>query len=117
MGSDLWTRREMLAMTGAAGLAALGIAASRSAARPSHYRQKVLAKHPAAYWRLGEFSGPTAVDETKRQQDGTYHGDPLIAKRAPSAATQTQRSSWMDGDHTLRFLTVRTSVSRPAVEG
>jgi len=76
MGKDLWTRREMLAMTGEAGLAALGIAASRSAARPSHYRQKVLAKQPVAYWRLGEFSGPTAMDETKRQQDGTYHGDP-----------------------------------------
>jgi hypothetical protein len=38
------------------------------------YQQKVLTKHPVAYWRLGEPGGPAAIDATKHGHDGIYHG-------------------------------------------
>ena len=71
-----WTRREFLVATGAAGLGALSLASPSSGAPPSKYRQRVLAKHPVAYWRLGERKGPTALDATKNGHDGTFHGTP-----------------------------------------
>jgi hypothetical protein len=76
MDNDRWTRRELLAFTVAGGLAALGGVVPREAARPSKYPQKVLAKHPVAYWRLGEVGGPTAVDATEHSHHGTFYGTP-----------------------------------------
>ena len=38
------------------------------------YRELVLSHGPEAYWRLGETTGPTAVDETGNGHDGTYTG-------------------------------------------
>jgi hypothetical protein len=46
----------------------------------SSYAQTVLAKRPVAYWRLGESSGPTAVDATGKGHDGTYHGNPAFGQ-------------------------------------
>ena len=36
------------------------------------YARAVLASRPAAYWRLGEFAGPRAVDATEQQNHGHY---------------------------------------------
>ena len=36
------------------------------------YAQAVLAARPLAYWRLNEFSGPTALDATGGNHGGTY---------------------------------------------
>ncbi len=72
------TRRQLLTFASAAGLAALGMADRPAAALASNYRRKVLAKHPIAYWRLGERRGPTAVDATNRGHNGTYHGTPTF---------------------------------------
>lgn len=71
-----WTRREFLVATGAAGLGTLGLASTSAGVPPSKYHQRVLAKHPVAYWRLGERKGPTALDATKNGHDGTFHGTP-----------------------------------------
>jgi hypothetical protein len=40
------------------------------------YRATVLADSPAAYWRFGEASGASAVDETGNVADMTYFGTP-----------------------------------------
>jgi Concanavalin A-like lectin/glucanases superfamily len=78
-----WTRREFLVATGAAGLGTLGLVSSSASAPPSKYHQRVLAKHPVAYWRLGERKGPTTFDSTKNGHDGTFHGTPTY--REPGA--------------------------------
>ena len=46
------------------------------AATRIYYAQEVLADSPVAYWRLGEASGTTAVDEMG-SNDGTYNGGTL----------------------------------------
>jgi hypothetical protein len=44
------------------------------------YRAAVMAKNPIAYWRLGESSGPNAVDETQNGHDGIYIGNPAFGQ-------------------------------------
>ena len=43
----------------------------------SSYTQVVLADHPLAYWRLGESSGTTLIDQTG-SHTGTYLGSPTL---------------------------------------
>jgi len=52
----------------------MDISSSQSGPGSSAYRAIVLAKNPVGYWRLGEVTGPTAVDETGNGHDGTYFG-------------------------------------------
>ena len=59
----------------------------RAAAR-DFYAQEVLADNPVAYWRLGEASGTTAVDETG-SHDGTYSGVTLGATGLLAGDTDT----------------------------
>jgi hypothetical protein len=76
------TRREALRLASAAGLASMGPPIARAADEPKAipkrwwiaYEQAVLADHPVAYWRLGESSGPVAVDATGHGHNGIYHG-------------------------------------------
>lgn len=42
------------------------------------FDQVVLGMLPDAYWRLGESSGTTAVDETGNGHDGEYNGSPVL---------------------------------------
>lgn len=44
------------------------------------YIDEVLNDSPIAYWRLGESSGTTAVDETGNGHDGTYNGSPTLGE-------------------------------------
>jgi hypothetical protein len=74
-----WTRRRWLG-TGAAGLASFVTVAPVRAALGRSYAEKVLAKNPVAYWRLGEASGATAMDATKHGHDGAYHGTPILGQ-------------------------------------
>lgn len=53
MEGKQWTRRELLVVTGAAGLAAFGVTIRLAALAASNYKNVVLAKGPVAYWRLG----------------------------------------------------------------
>jgi hypothetical protein len=69
------TRREFLVATGAAGLGTLSSLPSCHM-QQSSYSQSVLAKHPVAYWRLGEVNGPTAFDATVNKHHGAFHGTP-----------------------------------------
>lgn len=78
--SGMWTRRRWLGVTGKTGLISLGAANPLGAATGRGYAEKVLAKNPVAYWRLGEASGTTAIDLTKRGHDGTYHGSPMLGQ-------------------------------------
>ncbi|HMB28516.1 MAG TPA: LamG domain-containing protein [Blastocatellia bacterium] len=109
---DQWTRREMLALTGAAGLASFGMAAHRCAALPSLYHQKVLAKHPVAYWRLGESGGSTAVDETKHGNDGTYQGDPTY-REAGAIRCDQNTAVKLDGQRSYVEVSDSASFSQP----
>jgi len=52
------------------------------------YDEEVLADSPVAYWRLGEASGTTAVDETG-SHDGTYSGVTLGATGLLAGDTDT----------------------------
>jgi hypothetical protein len=78
MEQERWTRRELLLVTGAAGLAALGVRTRFAAGAASDYEKAVLAKKPVAYWRLGEATGPDALDSTGNGHTGTYHGTPTF---------------------------------------
>jgi hypothetical protein len=79
------TRRELLVATGTAGLAALGVTTPLDAGPASNYKNKVLAKMPVAYWRLGEAHGPTVLDSTGHGHTGTAHGAPVFHQ--PGAIT------------------------------
>jgi concanavalin A-like lectin/glucanase superfamily protein len=67
------TRRDLLRMIGAAGVASIiGRPALAASARPYHVR--VLEKGPVGYWRFEEQSGLVAHDSSGRRRDGTCKG-------------------------------------------
>jgi hypothetical protein len=76
-----WTRRELLVITGAAGLAAFGVTTPLAAGPASNYEKVVLAKKPVAYWRLGEAEGPSALDSTGNGHKGAYKGTPAFGEQ------------------------------------
>jgi hypothetical protein len=78
--TDAWTRQQFLAAIGAMGFAMWSRRFRRGAASASEYEQAVLAKRPVAYWRLGEDSGPVALDNTEHGHQGTYHGTPRFGQ-------------------------------------
>jgi len=67
------TRRALLRNIGSAGVVALSFPQPMAAA-PLPYHKRVLAKHPVAYWRFEEQTGPTARDGTSYAHAGTYRG-------------------------------------------
>src|SRR5262245_12000074 len=85
------SRREFLISTLAARLTFPAGTTSSPAKLSTGYSQKVLAKHPVAYWRLGEPKGPTAADATGSGNDGTYHGTPTY--REPGAISHDPDTS------------------------
>lgn len=74
---------------------ALAAAAQEGDEGPS-YAELVLADGPIAYWRLGEESGSTAVDETDNH-DGTYR-DGTLGKPALIAGTDDTALGLAGGD-------------------
>ena len=81
------TRREALKLAAAGLLGAKGGSLVRAAESSkigkmmcARYRNRVLAKGPIAYWRLGEFAGPVAADETCNGYDGSYVGNPTFGQ-------------------------------------
>src|SRR5262245_54378468 len=92
------SRREFLISTLATRLAFPAGTTSSPATLPTRYSEQVLAKHPVAYWRLGEAKGPTAVDATGSRHNGNYHGTP--AYREPGAISQDPDTAVkLDGRH------------------
>ena len=57
------------------------LAGTRNSMARDSYSESVLAKHPVAYWRLGERRGPEAADASRHDHHGTYHGDVLFGER------------------------------------
>ena len=53
------------------------------------YRDVVMSDGPAAYWRLGERSGPTAADETAGRYDGRYVSGTTLGVAGAIAAPDT----------------------------
>ena len=73
----------------------IGLSAPRTFTVGLSYRDAVMADNPAAYWRLGEASGATAVDE-KGANAGTYLGG--VTKGQPGALTgEANTSASFDG--------------------
>jgi hypothetical protein len=67
----------------------------------SAYRSAVLAMNPVAYWRLGETSGTTAVDETGNGHNGTYVGNPNLGQPGaiqgdPNTAVQFNGTNYVE---------------------
>ncbi|MBV9122109.1 MAG: LamG domain-containing protein [Planctomycetes bacterium] len=110
------TRRQMLALSGALGLAGLTgtFAAGAEAARTktSSYEDLILAGGPVGYWRLDEKAGPTAVDASPKKHPGTYHGRPVF--RAPGALKDpSDRAILLDGKASYVEIPSRASFSQP----
>jgi hypothetical protein len=75
------TRRQVLKMMAAAGLAAAaGGRLIRTAVASDTYSSVVLAKGPVGYWRLGEAAGPAAFDSSPNGYAGTYNGSPSFGQ-------------------------------------
>jgi hypothetical protein len=72
------TRRQMLLLSGTAGVVWLTRATSLAGeqVRSLSYQEMVLAKNPVGYWRLGDTAHKTAADASPHRRDGTYHGKP-----------------------------------------
>jgi hypothetical protein len=62
----------------AAGLGAFLATPRLSAAGLSRYRDRVLAKKPVGYWRLGEGGGTAVKDESGFNRHGAFHGRPAL---------------------------------------
>ena len=77
------TRRTVLGAIGPSGIVAMADLGSTSAATSTPHHKRVLAKHPLAYWRFEERTGPTAHDSTGHGRAGNYHGE--ISFRQPGA--------------------------------
>lgn len=77
--------------------AALAVTEQCFAVLPPGYYEQVRADGPLGYWRLGEASGPTAVDLSGHGLDGAYSASG-IAYQAPGALrTSTDAAVTMDG--------------------
>ncbi len=79
----------------------------------SHYRQKILAQHPVAYWRLGDRAGSAAIDATRNGHDGTFvgnpaHGEPGAIRHDPDRAIK------LDGLRSYVEITDDAGFSQPA---
>jgi len=74
------TRRSMLERMGLAALAALTSGGHAAAIR---YRERVLAKHPVAYWPLDEAAGPIAHDLGGEAHEGAYRGAIAFRQAGP----------------------------------
>jgi hypothetical protein len=96
METNELTRRQVLLLTGIAGVAGFSVTpCSATAQRAASYKETVLAKKPVGYWRLGETVIKTAADASPNGCDGAYHGDP---KSTPGALQgDTDRAIVVDG--------------------
>ena len=103
----------MLFLLTATVLLLVGSAVRAFAATPTTtYRQDVLASSPVSYWRLGETSGTTAIDELGRN-NGTYSN---ISLNQPGAlACDTNASVSLNG--TSGYMTVPSSSSLNLTSG
>jgi Concanavalin A-like lectin/glucanases superfamily len=77
----LHTRRELLAVVGAAGATLFGKRVLADLARP--YSARVLEKKPVGYWRLNERSGLQAHDATVNGHTGSYKGGVALGQAGP----------------------------------
>lgn len=84
-------------------VAAVGMAGDQAAAAPASYADVVLADQPAAYYRLGEAGGGTAVDASGHGMTGSYSGPVgyaapgAIAADADTAVTFSEAAMTMPG--------------------
>jgi hypothetical protein len=112
MDRQQWTRRELLAVTSAAGLAALGRATAFGAAAASDYEKVVLAKNPVAYWRLGEARGPDALDSSANGHKGSYKGTPAFQERG-AIQGDANTAVKLDGKHSHVEIADHKDFSQP----
>lgn len=75
-----YNRRQFLLLTGVAGLAAINWGHGATLQAASTYSQKVLAKNPVGYWRLGDLQADTMVDSTTYGRHGRLHGMPTLGE-------------------------------------
>jgi hypothetical protein len=68
------TRRSLLRSIGSTVLAGSSLIRPTAAETLLPYHERVLMKHPVAYWRFDERAGPIARDSTVHGHNGTYQG-------------------------------------------
>ncbi len=113
---DLWSRRDVLAFGGAAGLSSwLGIRQGSGAflewpTVESAYEKGVLASRPAGYWRLGEMHGSTASDGSGRGHNGRYVGHPHLGQPGAIAA-DPDRAVGLEGPKTKSYVEIPDSTA------
>ncbi len=75
------------------------------------YAKAVLASKPAAYWRMGEFDGPSAADASGRGHHGTYETGVVFYLEGPQAP------GLMPGGHISRAAHFAGGRMKAAVKG
>ena len=97
----------MLALTLALGATTLAVGVAQAPAAGPSFRDEVMADNPAGYWRFGEATGTTAIDETVNANPGTYLQ--AVTLGVPGAlATEFNSAARFDGG------SGRMSVNDPA---
>src|SRR5437867_3175240 len=80
-------------------LVAVAVIGVRVEAALAAYVDTVTADHPTGYWRLGDSTGTTAVDNSASQVNGTYVGSPALgqtgAVQGDTAVTFNGTSQYM----------------------
>ncbi len=111
MEKNLWSRRDLLARAGAAGLTVLGGNLEAKSglvgnlAGDSPYKRSVLASKPVGYWRLEEREGSTADDASGNRRNGQYVGRPRLGEPGPIGADQ-DRAVGLDGPKTKSYVMI-----------
>jgi hypothetical protein len=108
MAISLLDRRTFVAGAGAAASCAAA-GACGAASTSDAYVAGVLAKHPVAFWRLADSSGPAAADASGNDREGRYHGAPVFGERGP-VGTGVR----LDGRHDYVEITADTNFDQPA---
>lgn len=112
MNQRPWTRRQFLLFASAAGVAVFNRPAIRTRQAQSTYRQKVLAKTPVGYWRLGEAQLGTMIDATPNGRHGTIHGTPILGN-AGAIVCDTDPAMRFTGDRSYCEVPDHVAFSQP----
>lgn len=76
-----YNRRQFFVLAGVAGLTVINGQQGAHRQATATYSQKVLAKNPVGYWRLGDLQTDTIVDATTYGRHGRLHGTPTLGER------------------------------------
>lgn len=102
----------VMALVPLALIAEVSVARPASADSSSDYESAVLGNSPTAYWRLGESSGSTAVDDSPHGNDATYNG--VTLGRPGAMLHASDHAAGFDGSSSYVDAGTGPAISGPA---